>query len=61
MVRENVKEITVVTTPKHKSKGKQVLPTAEGQENGITILLRLKDYKVGEVQRGEEKGPFSIT
>jgi transposase len=28
---------------------------AKGQENGITILLGLKDYKVGEVWGGEEK------
>ena len=28
---------------------------AKGQENGITILLGPKDYKVGEVREGEEK------
>ena len=28
---------------------------AKGQDNGTTILLRLKDYKVGEVWGGEEK------
>jgi hypothetical protein len=28
---------------------------AKGQENGITILLGLKDYRVGEVWGGEEK------
>ncbi|MCD6299570.1 MAG: transposase family protein [Dehalococcoidales bacterium] len=28
---------------------------ARGQENGITILLGLKDYKVGEVVGGEDR------
>ena len=28
---------------------------ARGQDNGTTILLGLKDYKVGEVWEGEEK------
>ena len=28
---------------------------AKGQENGITILLGLKDYRVGEIWGGEEK------
>jgi hypothetical protein len=28
---------------------------ARGQDNGITILLGLKGYKVGEVWGGEEK------
>jgi len=28
---------------------------ARGQENGITILLGLKDYRVGEIWGGEEK------
>jgi len=28
---------------------------AKGQENGTTILLGLKDYKVGEVWGGEDK------
>ena len=28
---------------------------AKGQENGTTILLGLKDYKVGDVWGGEEK------
>jgi len=28
---------------------------AKGRENGTTILLGLKDYRVGEVWGGEEK------
>ncbi len=28
---------------------------AKGQDNGTTILLGLKDYKVGEVKEGERK------
>ena len=28
---------------------------AKGQDNGTTILLGLKDYKVGEVWGGEER------
>jgi len=28
---------------------------AKGQENGITILVRLKGYKVGEVSEGTEE------
>lgn len=28
---------------------------AKGQDNGTTILLGLKDYKVGEVWGGEDR------
>ena len=52
-----VKEIMVVRTPEQKIKGKEVLPPmAKSQEDGITILLGLKDYKVGEVVKTSAKG-----
>jgi len=33
---------------------------AKGQDNGTTILLGLKDYKVGEVRGGEEKVKIEV-
>jgi len=54
-------KITVVTTPSRSLKGRRSYQHGQAPKNGVTILLRLKDYKIGELQGGEEKGPLSIT